>query len=132
LNNIQDLQLYTLTLEIPTAISVPGIHNLAGSSLLLEVPDAPAEETAFDTITLSITSNVGIDEFSLSASIVGEDCSTGNEATANFSIPDFGLNDSNVAAVGLDEPHPFELLEDDGVTNIQASIVTYSGPGYLC
>ena len=128
LNNIQDQQAYTLTLEIPAVIGVPGFYNLNGSSLAFEVPDAPAEETAFDAISLSITSSAGVDTFSLSACITGQDCSTGNMVTANFSIPAIGLSESNVAAMGLDQPHPFELLEDDGVTDIQASIVQYAGP----
>jgi hypothetical protein len=36
------------------------------------------------------------------------------------------LTSQNVTAIGLDQPHPLDLLEDDGVTDIQGSITGYS------
>ena len=32
-------------------------------------------------------------------------------------------------AIGLDPPHPLDLLEDDGITDIHGSIATYSYAG---
>jgi len=41
-------------------------------------------------------------------------------------IPAASLNNQNVAALGIPNLLPFDLLEDDGVTDIQGSITSYS------
>jgi hypothetical protein len=35
----------------------------------------------------------------------------------------------NVSATGLDQPHPLDLLENDGATDIHGSITSYSNTG---
>ena len=53
----------------------------------------------------------------------------GNQLDASFRIPSASLNSLNVAAPGLDPPHPLDLLEDDGITDIHGSITSYSYTG---
>jgi hypothetical protein len=128
LNAIHDLQSYTVTLVFPGTINMPGIY--AGSIMTLSVPLAPASEMLFNSISLTITANAGFDEFSLYACLTtGSGCAGGNQLTANFKILAAGLNSQNVAATGLDPPHPLDLLEDDGTTDIQGTITTYSNTG---
>jgi hypothetical protein len=127
LNNIQDLQPYSLTLQFSNAIPGAGTFDLTGSLLSLDVAAAAASETQFGSISLTVTDNGAVEDLSLLACIAGADCFAGNELTADFSIPAGSLFSSNAAAVGLDQPHPLELLEDDGITDIQGSITSYSG-----
>jgi hypothetical protein len=129
LNSIHDTQPYTVTLVFPGAITLPGTYNLTGSSLTFDVPSAAASETGFSSIFLTITANGGFDEFSLLACLTsGGGCAAGNQLDANFKIPATMLNSQNVAAIGLDQPHPLDLLEDDGTTDIHGSITAYNGP----
>lgn len=133
LNNILDFQAYTVTLMFTGSITVPGTYNLTGSSLMFSVPAAPPTESAFSFISLTVTSNGGFDDLSLLACLTtGSDpCPpfAGNGITANFRIPGAMLNSQNVTATGLDQPHPLDLLEDDGSTDIHGSITTYSYAG---
>ena len=39
------------------------------------------------------------------------------------------LYSQNVPAIGLDLPHPLDLLEDDGITDIHGTITSYSYTG---
>ncbi len=130
LNNIQDLQAYTVTLVLSGTISMPGNYDLTGSSLTFNDPSALASEPSFNSIFLTITANGGFDQFSLLACLTsGNSCAAGNQLDANFEIPAMLLNSQNVAAIGLDPPHPLDLLEDDGTTDIQGSISTYNYTG---
>jgi len=130
LNNIKDLQAYSLILTFLTPITAPGNYNLTGSSLLFSVAPAPASESSFGFINLAIVFNGGFDEFSLLACLTtGSSCAASNQLTASFKIPAALINSQNVAAIGLDQPHPLDLLEDDGVTDIHGSITTYSYSG---
>jgi len=127
LNDIVDAQAFNLTLNSTTVINGAGLYDLTGSSLVFSVPDASASETNFDAISLSLIADGAFTDFSLLACISGAECSSGNALTANFQILTSMLNGSGVAATGLDQPHPLDLLEDDGTTDIQGSINTYSG-----
>jgi hypothetical protein len=129
LNNIGDLQAYSVTLIFAGSITTPGNSNLTGSLLTFSDPAAPASEMSFGSISLTITANAGFDEFSVLACLTaGSGCAAGNQLDANFKIPATMLNSHNVPAIGLDQPHPLDLLEDDGITDIQGSITTYTGP----
>src|SRR2546423_664228 len=80
LNNIQDLQAYTVTLVFPGTITMPGTYNLTGSNLTFDVPSAPASETGFDSISLTITANADFDDLSLLGCLTaGSGCSFGNQ-----------------------------------------------------
>ena len=133
LNNIQDLQAYTVTIAFAGSISAPGTYNLTGSSLMFSVPAAPATESAFAFISLTVTANGGFDDLSLLACLTtgSGPCPpfVGNGMTANFRIAAAMLNSQNVTAIGLDQPHPLDLLEDDGSTDIHGSITSYSYTG---
>src|SRR5260370_20006926 len=128
LNNIQDLQAYLVTLGFPGSITAPGTYSL--SSLTFSDPTAPASEASFGSISLTITAAGAVDQFSLLGCLTtGSGCLVGNQLDANFSIPAAGLNSPNVAATGLDPPHPLDLLEGDRITDIQGSITSYSNTG---
>lgn len=130
LNNVLDNDVYTVTLTFAGSITAPGTYNLTGASLALSDPAAPATATNFDTISLTVTANGGFDDLSLLGCLTtGSGCLFGNQLDANFQILASGLNSVNVAATGLDEPHPLDLLEDDGITDIQGSITAYSYTG---
>jgi hypothetical protein len=128
LNNIHDLQAYTITLGFPGSITAPGTYLL--SSLTFSDPTAPASEIGFSSISLTITPSGGFDQLSLLGCLTtGGGCFVGNQLDANFQIPAASLNSQNVAATGLDPPHPLDLLEDDGTTDIQGTITRYSNTG---
>ena len=132
LNNIQDGDPYTVTLDLAgsafSSISAPGSYDLTGGSLLFSDPSAPASEASFGSISLTVSPNGAFDDLSLLGCLTtGSGCLVGNELTANFEIPATLLNSQNVAATGLDQPHPLDLLEDDGTTDIHGSITAFSG-----
>ena len=130
LNNIQDLQSYLVTLMFTGSITAPGTYNLTGGSLTFSVPTAPASEASFGSLSLTITANGGFDDLSfLGCLTTGSGCIFGNQLDANFRILATGLNAQNVAATGLDQPHPLDLLEDDGITDIHGTITSYSYTG---
>jgi len=128
LNNIGDGQQYTLALIFPGSISGAGSYTLTSGSFL--VSSAPASEAAFSSLLLTVTANGGTDQFSLLGCLsTGSGCAFGNQLSANFSIPAAKINSTGVTATGLDQPHPLDLLEDDGTTDIQGSITGYSYAG---
>ena len=125
LNNIQVGQAYSVTLIFPGAITGPGTYS--ATSALFSVPDAGASESSFGAITLGITANGAFDDFSLLGCLTtGSGCNVGNQLDANFEILAAAINSQGVPATGLDQPHPLDLLEDDGVTDIQGTITTFS------
>ncbi len=130
LNNIQVLQPYLVTLMFTGSLTAPGTYDLTGGSLTFSVPTAPASEASFGSLSLTITANGGFDALSfLGCLTTGSGCIFGNQLDANFRILATGLNAQNVAATGLDEPHPLDLLEDDGTTDIHGTITSYSYTG---
>ena len=119
-----------VTLAFAGSITGPGFYDLTGSSLMFSVPAAPATESSFGSISLTITANGSFDDLSLLGCLTtGSDCLVGNQLSGNFRIPAALLNAQNVPAIGLDQPHPLDLLEDDGTTDIHGSITTYSYTG---
>ena len=132
LNNIQLGDLYSVTLAFSGSINAPGTYSttadtLDATSLSFSDPTAMATESSFGGISVTITANGAFDDLSLLGCLTtGSGCAFGNQLDANFEIPAAGLNSQNVFAAGLDQPHPLDLLEDDGTTDIQGSITTYS------
>jgi hypothetical protein len=91
------------------------------------VPAAGAVESAFDSVSVTITQSGVSDQISLFACLsTGSGCNQGNELSLSFMILAANLNNQNVAALGIPNLLPFDLLEDDGVTDIQGSITSYS------
>jgi len=128
LNNILDGDVYTASLDFTGSISGPGAFDLTGASLIFQDPSVSAIETSFASISLSISPDAGFFDLSLLGCLnTGSGCAGGNQLDANFRILMTDLNSKTpVAATGLDQPHPMDLLEDDGGTDIQGSIATYS------
>jgi hypothetical protein len=131
LNNINDGDVYTVTLNFSGSISSPGTYPLAGATLLFNDPAAPASENGFNSVSLSVLPDGVFYDLSLLGCLSsGSGCTIGNELDANFKIPTAGLNAQNVAAqaiAGLNPP--LDLLEDDGVTDIHGSVSQYSYTG---
>ena len=128
LNSIVDGQLFSATLAFAGSIASPGTYT--PTSLTFDVASAPSTEAGFSGISLVITNVAGVDQFSLLGCLAsGSGCSQGNQLDANFSIPAAMLNAPSATATGLDQPHPLDLLEDDGITEIQGSISQYSYTG---
>jgi len=126
LNTIQDGDLYTITLTFAGSVPGAGTFNLTGLSVLFSDPTAAATESAFSTASITVTPSGGMDQVSVLACLaVGSGCSFGNFAALNFMIPFGDLNASGIAQPipGLT---PLDLLEDDGITDIQGTVTSYS------
>jgi PEP-CTERM motif len=140
LNSIVDGDAYSVTLNYNGSITAPGTYTnfqppvsclaaSVSSAACFSDSAAPASETAFAAISLTITANAdGIhDDFSLLGCLTtGSGCAVGNQLDANFEILAANLRSPSAPAVGLDQPHPLDLLEDDGITDIQGTIASYS------
>jgi PEP-CTERM motif len=128
LNNIADGDAYTLTLDFTGSITAPGTYNLTGGTLVFSDPSAPASETSFISISLTVTPDGSSDDLSLFGCLsTGSGCLVGNSLSLNFAIPSADLNSPSAPAgtiFGLSPP--LDLLEDDGTTDIQGSVATYS------
>src|SRR5207237_587915 len=78
LNNIQDLQAYSVMMNFASPITAPGTYTPTGLSFT--VPAAAASEVDFGFVSLTITPNAGFDEFSLLGCLTtGADCASGNQ-----------------------------------------------------
>jgi hypothetical protein len=127
LNNIVDGDAFSVTVSFSGQINSPGTYDLTGGSVTFADPSALATEDAFGSISLTVSTNGSFDDISMLACLsTGSSCSGGNQLDANFEILATMLHSLNSAATGLDPPHPLDLLEDDGTTDIQGSINNYS------
>jgi len=135
LNNISDGDRYTVALHFSGTIPGPGTFMLTGATF--SDAAAGASETSFDfsSPSLTITPNGAFDDFSVLLCLTtGSGCAVGNQLDANFEIPAASLHSTTpscavmpaMCATGLDQPHPLDLLEDDGVTDIHGSVDSYS------
>jgi len=139
LNNIRDGDSYTLLLTFSGSITGPGTYALPGGSLTFVDSAAPATETAFGNFVcagqnglacLTVTPDGNFDDISMLACLTtGSGCLTSNQLALNFRIPAASLNSQNVAAAAVNKFTPFDLLEDDGVTDIQGTVAKYSYTG---
>lgn len=128
LNNIANGDAYSVTLDFGGSIAGPGTYDLTGGFLLFSDPTALATEVQFGAISLTVTANGGLDNISLLGCLTtGSGCLFGNQLNANFSIPSANLFSQNAVAQPTPGLSPsFQLLEDDGVTDIQGSVTTFS------
>src|SRR5271157_621757 len=126
LNNIRDGDAYSVTLSFVGQITSLGTYDLTGSNLVFLTNSAL--EASFHFISLTVSADGSFDDISLLGCLTtGSGCNLGNELAANFRIPSGSLNSQNVAAQGIPNLNPsLDLLEDDGVTDIQGSVTTYS------
>jgi hypothetical protein len=128
LNLVADGDAYTVILNFTGSLGFPSpSHFLTGTLTFNDITHPLATENGFSTINITVAADGSFADFSLLGCLVtGGGCGIGNELSASFQIPSAGVHSQNVMATGLDQPHPFELLEDDGGTDIHGSISSYS------
>jgi hypothetical protein len=130
LNAILDGDPYTITLRFTGSITVPATYALSGFNMTFSDPSESAFESAFSSVSLSVTPSGMVDQLSLLGCLsTGSGCLFGNYLALNFMIPAAGLNASNVAAQSIFGLAPLDLLEDDGITDIQGTVTSYSYAG---
>jgi hypothetical protein len=123
LNNIVDGDAFSILLTFTGAITAPGTFAMTG--VTFTDPTAPADESAFESGSLTIVTSGGFDQFTFLGCLA--DCSSGNYLSAYFMIPAASLNLQNVVAEAIPNLFPsVDLLEDDGTTDIQGSLNAYS------
>ena len=129
LNAIQDNDAYTVVLNFNGSINAIGTYT-AFTAGMFNDPAAPASESSFGTISLTIatdSANSSYDDFSLLGCLTtGNGCTAGNQLAASFMILAADLNSQNAAAQAIPLLTPLDLLEDDGTTDIQGTVATYS------
>jgi hypothetical protein len=128
LNNIMYGDAYTLSLAFTGSINSPGTYDLTGGALLFSDPTAPASENSFTSISLTISPAGSLDDVSLYACLsTGSGCSMSNSLSLNFAIPSGDLNSLSAPATTIPAlSPPLDLEEDDGTTDIQANVTSYS------
>jgi hypothetical protein len=131
LNSIADMDNFLVTLTFAGSITAPGTYSLPGATLTFLDTSASVSETSFSSESFSVVSDGGFFDLSLQGCLsTGSGCLVGNSLSANFQIPSAGLNSANVMAQMVPNLFPpLDLLEDDGVTDIQGSINSYSYSG---
>ena len=128
LNNILDGDAFTVTLTFPGSITgvSPTPYDLSSGLLQFLDTTQGVGEANFALISLSVTTaGPNLDNLSLLGCLAGTDCSA-DFLTVNFQIQDSALHSSNVAVTPLDQPHPLDLLEDGGTTDIHGVTTIYS------
>ena len=127
LNNINDGDAYTLLFNFSGSISGPGTYDLTGGSLVFADPTAPAVESDFSTISLTVTPDGSNDDISAMACLAtGGGCLSGNSLSLDFAIAASSLNSLNIPASPIPVLYPLDLLEDDGTTDIHGTVTNYS------
>lgn len=128
LNNISDGDAYQLTLNSLNPIVSPGLYNTPDLTLSFVDLGAGVSETAFSSVSLSIVADGSFFDISLLGCLsTGSGCNVGNELDANFRIANIDLQSANAAAFLIPGLNPsLDLLEDDGVTDIQGSVMSFS------
>ena len=131
LNNIQDDDSYLVTLTFTGSITAPGTYPLPGASLAFSDLDESASESSFSSVSLSVLTDGTFYDLSLLGCLsTGSGCLVGNYLSANFQIPSSSLNSAGVTAQSVPFIYPpLDLLEDDGMTEVQGSIESYSYTG---
>ena len=127
LNNIPDGALFTVDLSFNESITSPGTFDLTGLNLVFSVASIGAVEDNFNSASLTLTQFGALDQVSVLACLTtGSGCNQGNELDLNFAVPSGTLNQNNLAIQEIPGLLPFELLEDDGVTDIHGSLTNFS------
>ena len=129
LNNIVDGDAYTVEIDFPGSIVAPGAFNpLTRASMIFT--DGLVTETRFSSVflTVSVDSNPTLYDISLLGCLsTGSACGVGNDLSANFAVAVASFNSLSAPAQFIPGLVPsFDLLEDDGVTDIQGTISSFS------
>jgi hypothetical protein len=124
LNGIKDGDFYTVTLDFPGSLTLPGAFDpLAGATLTFLDTAAGASESASNLISLSVLPDASFADISLLGCLsTGSACDLGNELDANFEIPAVQLNSRTWNGQAISGLLPLDLLEDDGATDIHGSV----------
>lgn len=132
LNAINDGDHYTVTLNFTGSVPGPGSYNpLPNASVVFS--DGSITETAFTSAYLTVAPDADPSRYDVSflaCLSTGSGCFVGNSLSANFSVlaSAFGSPSESAAPISGLFP-PGDLLEDDGTTDIQATVTTFSNPG---
>ncbi len=128
LNNVNDGDAYQLALNSLNPIVSPGLYNTPDLTLSFVDLSAGASETAFSSVSLSVVADGSFFDISLLGCLAtGSGCNVGNELDANFRIANTDLQSASAAAFLIPGLNPsLDLLEDDGVTDIQGSVTSFS------
>lgn len=128
LNNVLLGDAFTVTIDFLGAINAPGTYPLAGASLLWLDSTTPTSESSFDSVSISVIADGAFYDISMLGCLTtGSGCLSSNQLDANFQILAAGLNSQNVAAQTIAGLSPaMDLLEDEGATDIQGSVTSYS------
>lgn len=129
LNGISDGDPFTVTVTLPGTVSGLGSYNpLPGATVAFT--DASISETAFASafLTVSADADPSLYDISFLACLsTGSGCNVGNSLSANFAVAaaDFGSASASAGAIAGLYP-PVDLLEDDGITDIQGTVTNFS------
>ncbi len=120
---------YLVTLDFTGDITAQGLFQLTDASSLDTSANVP--ESGFGPpLSIDVASDGSNFDFSVLACLItGAACNQGNFLAANFSIPAASLNAQDVTAAGIPTLLPFELIEDDGSTDIHGNVDKYSYSG---
>jgi len=131
LNNISDGDTFTVSIDFPGSVTSSGTFPFSGATVIFTDTTAGVAETNFGVSSFTVSADGVLDDVSFSGCLLsGSGCLLGNVLSANFAIAAASLNSQNVAASTIFGLSPaLDLLEDDGTTDIQASVGLYSYHG---
>ena len=125
LNSIVDGDPFTVMLNF--ASSLASSANFATTSLLFSDASAGASESGFLSGQVTVSPSGGFAEFSVLGCLAS--CLTGNQLALEFQIPAGSLTSALANVQPIPALLPMDLLEDDGSTDIQGALSTYSYSG---
>jgi hypothetical protein len=127
LNNISDGDSYVVTVNSLTQILSPGLYNTPDLTLNFMDTSAGVSETAFNSASVSVIVDGSFFDLSVLGCLsTGSSCNSGNELDANFRIANTDLGSSSAPAFAIPVLNPsLDLLEDDGLTDIQGSVTNF-------
>ncbi len=129
LNKVADGDPYTVTLAFPGSLPGAGTFDLSSGTLAFNDPKAPATETSFNSISLTLATDGAFFDLSLLGCLTsGSACEQGNQLDLNFQILASQLHSPTPNPVPIPGLLPFELLEDDGLTDIHGSVSNIPEP----
>jgi hypothetical protein len=128
LNQIDDGDAYEVMLNSLNPIVSPGLYNTPDLTLSFVDLTAGVSETAFSSVSLSIIADGSFFDISVQGCLsTGSGCNVGNELDANFRIANTDLQSASAAASLIPGLFPsLHLFEDDGLTDIQGSVMSFS------
>ncbi len=123
LNSAQSSDQFMLQFTLTPSLVGPGVYTTTSTSFT-DVT-AGVSETAIQAGSLTVSLSGSDFVFSGFACVQSGACNVGNELDLNFSIPQslFDSASSTTSIAGLKD---FELLEDDGATDLIGALTNYA------